>query len=640
VTALAGIHCFERGPAPVESCAGMLAAQRVCGADPGSVWSGGDIALGCRMQPVLPQDAFDRQPLVSGGRLALVADIRIDNRDEIVEALRVPRSVARDWCDAAVLLAAFECWEEGCVDRILGDYAFAVWDAARRRLLLARDPLGQRPLHYHRGSGFFAFASMPKGLHALAGVPYRPDIERLAEFLALVPESGPRTFFHAVERVEPGCLVTVTCRDLATQRFWRPRPRPLKLADPADYVHALREHLDRAVRARLRGAGDVAAHLSAGLDSSAVAATAARLLQPAAGRVLAFTAAPRAGYDGSAHPGAIPDEGRHAAATAAMHPNIEHVLIRPAGRSPLDELERSFALFDRPLSSICNMVWLFAVNDRVQERGLTVLLNGQMGNVGMSYAGAELLCELFAGGRWLRWRCEARALATRGASWPGLVARTISPWLPDIRARWRGGPDVLGYAALAPGPVETFGLCARARARNPAFGGRSWKDGLSMRLWTLGHVDPGSFNKGVLGGWGIDLRDPLADRRLIEFCLSVPTEQFLRNGEFRSLARRALQDRLPALVVEEQRSGYQAADWHEALAAARGRIAVELARLAACAPAAALLDLPRLRRLVESWPSAGWNRGDVTQLYRGTLLRALTAGYFLRRVGERPQVSP
>src|SRR6185369_14173202 len=107
----------------------------------------------------------------------------------------------------------------------------------------------------------------------------------------------------------------------------------------------------------------------------------------------------------------------------------------------------------------------------------------------------------------------------------------------------------------------------------------------AMRLWALQRTDPGTCRKGGLGGWQIDARDPTADVRLLEFCLAVPMEQFLRNGEKRALARSALADRLPQQVLEEPRRGLQVADWHEELTAARDFVAEELNRLEAC-PAA------------------------------------------------------
>jgi asparagine synthase (glutamine-hydrolysing) len=105
----------------------------------------------------------------------------------------------------------------------------------------------------------------------------------------------------------------------------------------------------------------------------------------------------------------------------------------------------------------------------------------------------------------------------------------------------------------------------------------------------------------------------------------------------RSLAKRALADRLPQAVLNEQKKGYQAVDWHEGLTAARAEIAAELDRLAACAPAAKTLDIDRLKRLVEHWPTSGWERDDVIQPYRLALLRGISAGHFLRKASGANQ---
>ena len=147
----------------------------------------------------------------------------------------------------------------------------------------------------------------------------------------------------------------------------------------------------------------------------------------------------------------------------------------------------------------------------------------------------------------------------------------------------------------------------------------------------LRRVDMGNYNKGVLGGWGIDQRDPTADQRLIEYCLSVPTEQFLSNGVPRSLGLRALADRLPARVLNEKRKGLQAVDWHEGLTGAREALSQEIERLGASEPASTALDLGRMRSLVDHWPSDGWERQGVTQAYRLAMLRGLSMGHFLRK---------
>ncbi len=149
--------------------------------------------------------------------------------------------------------------------------------------------------------------------------------------------------------------------------------------------------------------------------------------------------------------------------------------------------------------------------------------------------------------------------------------------------------------------------------------------------------DPGSGSKGTLAGWGIDQRDPTADKRLVEYCLSIPTEEFLANGVTRALGKRALADRLPQAVLNEPRKGYQAVDWHEGMTAARSEISAELDRLAACAPVANAMDIERLKRLVENWPTSGWERPEVEEPYRLALLRGIAAGHFLRKASGANQ---
>src|SRR5262249_51224374 len=150
---------------------------------------------------------------------------------------------------------------------------------------------------------------------------------------------------------------------LSARSYWQPRRQKIVMRSSEEYSDALRELLDQAVRCRLRGAEDkVGTDLSGGFDSGAVAATAARLLAPSGGRVVAFTAVPREGYADTQPGNRLVDEGPHAAATAALYPNIEHVLIRSKDRSPLDGLDRGFFLFDWPGYNLCNSVWAHNIN--------------------------------------------------------------------------------------------------------------------------------------------------------------------------------------------------------------------------------------------------------------------------------------
>lgn len=635
MTALAGYWSSSGRPDAGRTCERMLQAQQVYAPDPKSAatWGDREIALGRRLFRQLPEDRFDRAPIVSAeGRRVLVADVRLDNRDELADALGIaePSGLA----DAAILMAALDRWDEEAVDRLDGDFAFALWDSGRQRLVLARDIMGQRPLHFHRGSDFVAFASMPKGLHALPEVPPAPDRDMLARFLALMPEGGTRTFFAGVERVPAGAICIVTRDRLSTRHYWQPGTTTLRFGRDEEYEEAVRAALDRAVAVRLRGAETgVGAHLSGGLDSSAVAATAARLLAPA-GSVTGFTAVPREGYDGAIPHGRFGDEGPLAAAVAARYPNLDHVLVRTNGRSPLATLDRNFFLFERPVLNLCNGVWMDGIMDAAKARRLPVMLTGQMGNMSFSYAGLELLPELLASGRWLRLAREIAGLPGNGIRRRSALAHTIGPFMPG--GLWRAINRRMGkhfrladYSAVNLDTAQA--LQADAAAAGLDFSYRPRRDPVGTRRWVIGRVDMGNYNKGYLGGWGVDVRDPSADRGLLELCLSIPAEQYLKDGLPRSLARRVLADRLPAEVVQERRKGLQAVDWHEGLGAARDEARIEAERIAAVDGAAEILETGKIAALLDEWPEDGWNGNRVTSLYRLALLRGLSGGHFLRK---------
>jgi asparagine synthase (glutamine-hydrolysing) len=604
----------------------MLAALRPYGPDSAGRWARDDVALGHCAMHLFPGDASDGQPLTGGGgRFVMVADARLDDREGLAEALGHPSSLARSIGDSEWVLRAFERWGEACLERLYGDYAFALWDRERRRWLLARDGMGGRPLCYFRGPGLFAFASMPRGLHALPEIPYEADEDLLARALDLVPPDPNSTCFRDISRVGMGECVIVTADGETRRRHWNPAPEPLRLAKAGDYEEALRAELDRAVRSRLPAKGDVAAHLSAGLDSGSVAATAARLMAAQGRRVVAFTAVPREGAEAGGPAGRLPDEGPLAAATAALHANMEHVRVRTDGRSPLDALGWVFELCGQPILNLCNQVWRDAICEIAQSRGLPVLLTGQAGNLTLSYKASRPFGERLRAGGLAGLPDEIRALTWRrgGAGFGGLI-RAIAARGGES---WPHGESLVNPQRRAElgAPVETL-----VTRRSP--------DTRSERLAALQRVDLADYAKGTLARWRIDERDPTADRRLVEFCLAVPDEQFRLGGIPSSLARRAMADRLPPAVLRQRARGLQAADWHLGFADPKRELGEMAARLAQCPETARLLDIPRLQEAIENWPAAGWQEAGVTRLYRHELLRALSNGDFLERAvaaGER-----
>jgi asparagine synthase (glutamine-hydrolysing) len=640
MSAIAGRWNFDGAPA-LRDCERMLDAQSLYGPDASDRAAIGSIAMGRRLYRLLPEDRYDRQPLTGGGgRFTLVADVRLDNREDLARTLGIDAERERRLCDADTLLAAWERWQERSFEHLLGDYAFAVWDARERRLTLARDHFGNRPLHYHLAARFVAFASMPKGLHALPEVPIGLDTGRIAESLVMMPEWGSRSFFERVSRVEAGCAAVICEDHVEILRHWRPnRPSGRTGSDP---VGALREHLDRATKARMRTTADaVATQLSGGFDSAAVTATAARLGAERGQRIVAFTAVPRSGFVDPEPKRRIGDEGALAAETAALYPNVEHVRVRTEPGTPLDRLDADFRLFDRPVRNLCNQRWIAQINGAAQRRRLNVMLTGANGNMALTYTGNELLAELAGRGRAIALFRAARGLVRAGrVTWPGALDRAIGAWLPQplwAAIHQLGGRrvnSITDHSAINPAVLQGWQLRSRARLLGFDLSYMPFRNGFDMRLGQMRRIDMGNYNKGMLAGWGVDYRDPMSDRLLIEYCLALPTASYLQDGVPRALAMKVLADRVPSAVLHERRRGMQAVDWFEGVDAAREAIGAEIALARAVPAAAETLDLDRMASLVADWPSE-WRSNATVSAYRLALIRGVAAIHFIRSTGAR-----
>lgn len=610
----------------------LLKGQRAYGSS-SATWHDDVFGLGRNLHPILPEDRFDQGPIRSESHW-LVADLRLDNRDELGASLRLPSARLADLSDCALLFKCLLEWGETAVDRLVGEFAFAWWDTRRRRLLMGRDILGYRPLVFHRANKFIAFASMPSGLHALDDVPYAFDPNFMAESLALIPRYDRRTHFSGIERVQPAHLIRIDADGEQSWRYWQPTPPKLAANDPVEQEEELRRLVDVAVAAQLRGAGKIAStHLSAGLDSSIITSSAA--LQFAPNPILAFTAVPTPGFDGPVPSGVMANEGPDAAAVAQRYPNIEHILVESTGTSPLEALDSDFAYMQQPAFNLDNAVWSRAINRLAHDRGVKVMLTGTFGNLTATYAGLEYLGWLVGHGQIAKALNISRSLRANGTPLRSIVAHLAGPFLPtavwSAAATARGWVlDLQKYTAVSAAQLGRVKEAAEACDYDLSF--RPSRDPMKFRFNILSEYDFGNYTKAALAEWGISLRDPLTDRRVIEFSLSAPQDEFVRGGKPRSLARRAFADRLPETIVNGLVRGYQAADWYISLTQDQRNLRGEVDAIARCMPAAAAMDLNWLQQAASSWPTDRWADKDIVMRYRYGMLRAIANGHFMRKV--------
>jgi asparagine synthase (glutamine-hydrolysing) len=429
--------------------------------------------------------------------------------------------------------------------------------------------------------------------------------------------------------------MTVTPKGIEVKRYWYLEHTPdLHLRTDEEYVEAFLEVFTEAVRCRLRCSAPVGVTLSGGLDSGSVAVLAARELGDRGERLAAYSSVPIADAEDLDGDWFFGDETPFIEATAELAGNIDVNSIEAREVSPVQGIERSLFIHDQPGHAAANMYWITALMAQAQEQGLGAMLTGQGGNATVSWPGGPeppLLDYLVR----LQWRSLGKSLLTRRKLnrrwlWGAVKRQIVRPLLAPVR-RFRAPPDAWReYSAIEVEFARELDLTRRMSrsGHDPTFRQLSAR-GTRLSLIQPGGSIGGQFWYEVGGAYGLEVRDPTLDPRVMSFCWSIPRSQYLRDGQDRMLIRRAMAGYLPDRVLWNSRRGRQAADLVQRISGHRSEMDEALARLEQSTLACRYLDLPRMRGVLQSVQE----RRDGTS-YRqcsSILLRGLMVGMFLLR---------
>ncbi len=585
-------------------------------------------AFGVALFPTLPEDDFDRQPLTKN-KLLLVADIRVDNRQELISGLGLDGPSAQALADSDILLVAWLQWGSSCLKRVIGDYAIAIYDEASNQLTLARSITGQRPLFYERVGNRMAFASMPSGMLASPDAKREFDRDSLIRAVLDMPYRPGATLFSNVHRVPPGRCLTMSLDGETIDHDWQPEFSAPSLVPDNDGVRAYREVLDDAVQCRLRRrSSHIAAHLSSGYDSSAVAATTARLeTQP----VIALTAAPKEGFDAPFIRGRMADESALAARTARMA-SMDHRIVRENSRL-VDRIKAQTRFYQEPRRNLINSGWLHAIDQAALTSGASILLAAELGNLTLNAGGLPALADYWRVRSPVRWVIEvSKAVRRSDVSWRGVLFNSWRSYLPSALQNELYGRFLQVFKSSEVGFVRRDVLDQHPDILNdslvPSSSGSSRRD----RWEVIRNLDYGTFRKGALAEDQVETRDPTADQRVIQFSMLLAPEALLSGSVFRPLARAALADRIPSEVIDSPLRGFQSADWFERIERQELRDLTDEVR--SNATAFSLLDFERINRAIDNWPAPRVSAFEVYEEYAVYLPLALSVALFIKAVEE------
>ena len=505
---------------------------------------------------------MNRSRVHSGeGRFTIVFDGRIDNREEVFAALH-PRYRPPKACpDVELVLAAYRCWSDESPARLLGDFAFAVWDAQEQTLFCARDPLGGRPFYFVDRPGFFAFASSDDALTGLPGVTRAPHEDHLANlFGADLEDFDPFGSWYAnVSVLHPGHRLWMRPKGTATEsRYWTFPDDTCahRFRSVEEAVEAFEAVLSAAVASRLRVNGQPAMLLSGGIDSASVVSAARALIGTS-------YLAPIRTY--SAVAGDDPEclETRAIHSLVAAGPCEPRLVSAPSFEGGLDVAALAQMIWGGAHPIDNSLVMVQALLARAAGEGVTSLLNGAGGDITTDiptfYPGIHLRRL-----QWARAWSESRHAARNNVylqhlSAPAIYARSAAGALPAAfktpLRRWLPGQTdrQTALALLDPDFVRRRGIDDRLRAGRrhpPLHQAYDVALGAHRSIDWLAHGQIGYDRVG--GRYGIALRDVWSDLRLVRFFMRLPLELRAREGWTKYLVRQYLATRTSPVVHQRR----------------------------------------------------------------------------------------
>jgi asparagine synthase (glutamine-hydrolysing) len=527
------------------------------GPDADGVWTDSYVGLGHRRLAIIDLSPAGRQPMTSAdGRLVITFNGEIYNFLELRRELENRGHAFRSRSDTEVMLGAYREWGIDCISRFRGMFAFAVWDADARRLFVARDRVGKKPLHYWIDRDGIAFASEPKAFLADPGFTPEPEPAALSAYLNYQYVPSPLSAFKGVRKLPPAHYLLVEDGRVTVERYWKLSYATKRHLTEAEACEELIERLHQAVRLRLISDVPLGAFLSGGVDSSAVVALMAGMIDSP---VKTFSI----GFDEQDY-----DELPYARLVARRYGTDHHeFVVRP---DAVEIFPRLVWHYNEPYADASAIPTYYL--SQLARRHVTVALNGDAGDenfagyrryitpaparrfdrlprplrqaVGgvarLSPAPGRSDSALYRGRQWLRRLSDTPA---------GRYSRRVMIFEPDLKADMCE-PAFLAAAGDAGAP--TFLTDAFERSDAQDFVDTVLDVDVSYYLsdCLLVKVDIATMAHALEG------RSPMLDHEFMAFAASLPSDLKLRGTDSKYIFKKAVRRFLPDEIIDRPKKGF------------------------------------------------------------------------------------
>lgn len=559
MSAIAGIVMLDGSAVSADSIDSMLARLKHCGPDAQRHAVSENAAFMQALLATTPEALDETQPWADPATgCVVVCDSRLDNREALAGSLGLANRAIDSIGDAELIFAAHQKWGNACVEHLLGDFTFAIWNPHTRQLFCARDQLGVRPFYFHHiENRIFAFATTSHALSVLLDKPVALDEGRLADAMTdqLEGHDCSSTFFRDIKRLPPAHTLVLERSDLSSPyRYWQPLQNP-----PSPFPETEKQWLDQlealfveAVHCRLRSHLPISAMLSGGLDSSAVVALACEKLKQEQKPDLATFSAVSSDANCAETKAIRMMQAAFTAKSTEIDPEKSPDLLKT--------IAAQWPQLDEPFEAFNTLV--HAQYMKAHQANARIMLDGIDADGLLTEA--AFLQDLARSGQWRRvWR-ESRASvrfwgpdAKLGHFLRPLVSEFLIPqpvrrFVRRLRGKLRP-PSNLEQSLISPEFAQQVGLATRYQTLEGNAAGVRHSNENGQQAYS---VMAGSYSANaveryhrVASLYGIEPRHPFLDQRLVEFCAWLPLELRLRDGYPKWALRQIMSHHLPREIA-------------------------------------------------------------------------------------------
>lgn len=542
-----------------------------------------NIFFGCGIQYITEESVNEILPYHDKeDKLIITADAIIDNRDDLLRLFDINIDNISDLSDSQYILKAYKIWGKKCVDYLVGDFSFVIYDIEKDEVFCAKDHVGKRTFYYVNNDEYFGFCTLSNPLVLLLEDKPKLNERWLSDYLALIGviqvSEDLETIISDIKQLPFASILLLKNNEIIINKYWDPveNVKPLLLKTEEEYIEKFIDIFKEAVNCRCRSINQVGIKLSSGLDSSSVSVFASRYLKEKNKKLKSYTVVPKDGFISDLPKYYLTNEQELVEELVEYVGNIDPKFCKCENINSTTYINRLIEVLEQPYKFVENSFWMYELPRIASEDNCKVMLTGQFGNATISYGNyLNMVKTFFSEGKIIYGIKEINQInKSTGLSRKLFYKDLCKSFLPKWYRNWkikhseRGNTD-FQYCPINKSLIEKWNIRERFTEKELMGNGKVasilYED--RQRLLNPISLSQLSIVETKIGlALGVLDRDPTRDKRVIEFCMSIPSWMFLKDGYSRYLIRKSMKGYLPdSIRMHIKSKGLQAADWVERL---------------------------------------------------------------------------